>query len=98
MKVQGGAVKVKNNDSFSYDYCFLGINSTLGYSSDGGIAGGWRARSGTIAAGKTVSIPLSSFANDDNQRFNVFSTKIQNVLIWCASGNKSGLSSLGDLR
>ncbi len=96
--VEGGAVRIKNNDTFAYDYCYVGINSTLGYAgaSMGGITGGWRTQIGSIGSGQTRSVPLTSFVDEENHRFDIFTTRIQGVLIWCAAGGKSGLSNVGE--
>lgn len=80
------ALLIENNEPIAWDICKLKINS--GVFSDGYV---YKLQS-MEGNGKTA-LPLSEFADGDGKRFNIYETKIKDLVISCeltGDNNKKG--------
>lgn len=71
VKHTGGYFEITNNDTYSWGNCDLDLNSD--YSMKGV----------KLIAGQTFRIPAREFTKNDGTRFNFFTTKPQQLYIYC---------------
>ncbi|GEM_PF-2487527 len=70
------AFKIGNNEDKDWKTCKLELNSH-------GLSSGYVYRADSIAANDSLIVPFSEFTESDGTRFNVLSTKPQNLSIFC---------------
>lgn len=78
-KISGNTLTITNLDKFTYSKPNALIHQGWG---------GYSATLQDIEPGKSVRVLLSSFTDTDNQRFNVYSTKVRTVTLECTVDGK----------
>ena len=75
-ELKGGMIFITNRDDFDWTNVKLSINSGI-------FKGGYVYKTRKISAGTTYSIGVAEFAKGDGTRFNIFTTKVQSLGVFC---------------